>query len=102
VTTFRDLLAYPVVEQDVALVVDSTVPASAVVESLRRGGGELLEDVGVFDVYEGTQIAPGKKSLALRLSFRAAERTLSEAEVNELRGRMLEKIRAEIGAELRA
>ena len=44
----------------------------------------------LFDVYEGNQIAAGKKSLALRLSFRAAERTLSEAEVNKLRGKMLD------------
>lgn len=99
---FRDLLAYPLVEQDVALVVDAQVPAAAVVRSLRQAGGELLEDVKVFDLYEGAQVAPGKKSLALRLSFRASDRTLSEAEVNELRGRMLEMIGAELGAQLRA
>ena len=63
-------------------------------------GGELLEDVRVFDLYEGAQVAEGKKSLALRLSFRAPDRTLSEDEVNELRRRMLEKMKAELGAEL--
>ena len=99
---FRDLLAYPVVEQDLALVVDSGVAAAAIVAALRKAGGELLEDVALFDVYEGNQIAAGKKSLALRLSFRAAERTLSEAEVNKLRGKMLEAVKGEIGAELRA
>jgi phenylalanyl-tRNA synthetase beta chain len=57
--------------------------------------------VKVFDMYDGAQVAPGKKSLALRLSFRAADRTLSEDEVNGLRRAMLEKIRAELGAELR-
>jgi len=91
-----------VVEQDLALVVDSGVSAAAVVAALRKAGGELLEDVGVFDLYEGSQIAAGKKSLALRLSFRAAERTLSEAEVNELRGTMLDAVRSELGAEIRA
>jgi phenylalanyl-tRNA synthetase beta chain len=102
VVMFRDLLAYPAVEQDLALVVDAGVPAAAVVESLRRAGGALLENVSVFDLYEGTQVPAGKKSLALRLSFRAADRTLSEAEVNKLRAKMLEKVAAEMGAELRA
>ncbi len=100
--TFRDLLAYPVVEQDLALVIDTSVPAATVIEVLRKAGGDLLEDVAVFDVYEGSQVGEGKKSLALRLSFRAADRTLSEAEVNTLRERMVEKVRGELGAELRA
>ena len=73
----------------------------ALVECLRRAGGELLEEVAVFDVYEGQQVPQGKKSLALRLSFRAAERTLSEAEVNALRVRILERLKAELGGELR-
>jgi len=75
--------------------------AAAVVDSLRRAGGDLLEEVTVFDVYEGCPGGPGKRSLALRLSFRAADRTLSEAEVNKLRDRMLKKTGAELGAELR-
>ncbi len=102
VLMFRDLLAFPVVEQDFALVVDAAVPAAAIVESLRAAGGALLEEVKVFDLYEGAQIEPGKKSLALRLSFRAPDRTLSEDEVNERRRGMLEKVRGELGAELRA
>ncbi len=100
-TTFKDLFAYPEVEQDLALVVGSTLPAAAVVESLRRCGGALLQDVAIFDVYEGSQVGQGKKSLALRLSFRAADRTLSEAEVNELRETMVATVRKELGAELR-
>ena len=70
VLMFRDLLAFPVVEQDFALVVDAAVPAAAVVSSLQAAGGTLLEDIRVFDLYEGAQVAAGKKSLALRLSFR--------------------------------
>ena len=99
---FRDLLAFPVVEQDFALLVDVAVPAAEVIASLRSAGGKLLEDVRVFDLYEGAQVPAGKKSLALRLSFRAPDRTLSEDEVNDLRRQMLAKIAAELGAELRA
>ena len=47
----------------------------------------------MFDLYEGAQVGAGKKSIALRLSFRSAERTLSEDEVNRLRGEMLKKVR---------
>jgi phenylalanyl-tRNA synthetase beta chain len=101
VVMFRDLLAFPAVEQDFALVVDSTVSMAAVVASLRVAGGKLLEDVRVFDLYEGAQVGEGKKSLALRLSFRAPDRTLNEDEVNPLRRKMLDKVRAELGAELR-
>ena len=100
--TFRDLLAYPVVEQDLALVVDSAVPAAQVVDCLRSAGGDLLENVAVFDLYEGAQVGAGKKSLALRLSFRAADRTLSEAEVNELRARIVKQLKQAVGGELRA
>ena len=101
VLMFRDLLAFPVAEQDFALVVDAAVPAAAVVASLRAAGGKLLEDIRVFEVYEGAQVAAGKKSLALRLSFRAPDRTLSENEVGDLRRKMLAKVSAELGAELR-
>ncbi len=99
---FRDLIAYPVVEQDIALVVDADMPAAEVVGQLRDAAGELLKDVAVFDVYEGSQIPPGKKSLALRLSFRAHDRTLSDTEVTEIRDRMLAQVAEALGARLRA
>ena len=86
VVAFRDLLAYPCVEQDVALLVDESLPADSLLESVRRAAGELLEDVWVFDLYEGEQVEAGKKSIAIRLSFRSPERTLSEDEVNQIRG----------------
>jgi phenylalanyl-tRNA synthetase beta chain len=101
-TMFKDLLAYPVVEQDLALVVDSSVPASAVLSELHAAGGDLLEDARVFDVYEGPQVGEGKKSLALRLCFRSPDRTLSEAEVNEIRAAILAKVSESLGAQLRA
>lgn len=102
VATFEDLLAYPVVEQDLALVVDSAVAASDVVHELRAAGGDLLEDVAVFDLYEGAQVGEGKKSLALRLSFRSPERTLNDAEVNDVRAAMLSHVESTLGARLRA
>jgi len=72
--------SYPVAKEDVALVVDASVPAAAVEAALRDGAGELLESIRLFDVYTGDQIGAGKKSLAYALRFRAPDRTLKEGE----------------------
>lgn len=72
--------SYPVAKEDVALVVDSSVPAAAVEAALREGAGELLESIRLFDVYTGDQVGAGKKSLAYALRFRAPDRTLKEGE----------------------
>ena len=76
---------FPAVFQDVALVVDDTVAAQSVVDAVREGAGELLEDVRLFDVYTGPQIGEGRKSLALALRFRATDRTLTEDEASAAR-----------------
>jgi phenylalanyl-tRNA synthetase beta chain len=76
---------YPPVLQDVALVVDAAVPAAELTATLRRGAGELLEDVRLFDVYTGDQIAAGMRSLAFALRFRAPDRTLTAAEATAAR-----------------
>ncbi len=102
VPLFEDLLTYPAVEHDLALVVDRDVAADEVVRAVRAAAGGLLRSVYVFDVFEGAQVGEGKKSLALRLSFRSPERTLAEAEVNDARAGLLDALRAGLGAELRA
>lgn len=76
----RHLSTFPVATQDVALIVDAEVPAGDVLETLREGAGELLEDVALFDVYAGTGIEEGNKSLAFTLRFRADDRTLTADE----------------------
>lgn len=72
--------SYPVAKEDVALVVDASVPAADVEAALREGAGELLESTRLFDVYTGDQVGEGRKSLAYALRFRAADRTLKEGE----------------------
>ncbi|TCJ21292.1 phenylalanine--tRNA ligase subunit beta [Nocardioides jejuensis] len=72
--------SYPVAKEDVALVVDISVPSAAVEAALREGAGELLESIRLFDVFTGEQVGAGKKSLAFALRFRAADRTLAEGE----------------------
>ncbi|MDN4519012.1 phenylalanine--tRNA ligase subunit beta [Mycolicibacterium austroafricanum] len=76
---------FPAVFQDVALIVDEDIEAQSVVDAVRDGAGELLEDVRIFDVYTGPQIGDGRKSLALALRFRAPDRTLTEDEASAAR-----------------
>lgn len=81
----RHISTFPVATQDVALVVPRDIPADHVLEALREGAGELLEDVALFDVYVGKGIEEGKKSLAFGLRFRAADRTLTADEASAAR-----------------
>jgi phenylalanyl-tRNA synthetase beta chain len=97
---YEDVISYPAVHQDVAVVVDEDVSAERVRAAVLEGGGELLRSARIFDLYRGEQVGEGRKSLALRLEFRAADRTLTDAEVAERR----EAIKAaltEIGGSLR-
>ncbi len=99
--TYRDVTSFPSVRQDIAVVVPQDVPAADVERAVRAGAGELLAGVGVFDLYRGEQVGEGRKSLALRLEFRAPDRTLTDEDVAEPRAR-IEKELAELGGALRA
>jgi phenylalanyl-tRNA synthetase beta chain len=92
---------FPSSDVDLAFVVRDEHPADAVAEVLRVAGGELLESVRLFDVYRGAGIGDGARSLAYRLRFCADDRTLTDGEVGELRGRCIEAAAAEVAAVLR-
>ncbi|GAA3695114.1 phenylalanine--tRNA ligase subunit beta [Arthrobacter ginkgonis] len=85
VVVAKQISTFPVTTQDVALVVDADTVAANVLDTLREGAGELLEDVALFDVYAGAGIEEGKKSLAFGLRFRANDRTLTADEASEAR-----------------
>ncbi len=92
---------FPAVFQDVALIVDEEIAAQNVVDAVRDGAGELLEDVRLFDVYTGPQIGEGRKSLALALRFRAPDRTLTEDEASAARDAAVANAAQRVGAEQR-
>jgi phenylalanyl-tRNA synthetase beta chain len=89
---------YPVAKEDVALVVDASVPAADVESALREGAGELLESIRLFDIYTGDQVGAGKKSLAYALRFRAPDRTLKEGEAAAARDAAVKLARERTGA----
>lgn len=81
----RPVSAFPAAKEDFAFVVDAGLPAVALRDAIVSGGGELLEDVSLFDVFTGEQIGEGRKSLAYAVRLRAADRTLSADEVRGVR-----------------
>ena len=93
---------FPAVFQDVSLIVGEDVAAQSVVDAVRDGAGELLEDVRLFDVYTGPQIGEGRKSLTLALRFRAADRTLTEDEASAARDAAVKTAAERVGAVQRA
>jgi phenylalanyl-tRNA synthetase beta chain len=97
---YEDVTTYPAVHQDLAIVVDEDVPASRVRDAVLAGGGELLREARVFDLYRGDQVGEGSKSLALRLEFRSPDRTLTDDEVAERRAAITEELKG-IGGTLR-
>jgi len=98
--TYEDVTTFPAVYQDLAVVVPGEVPAAELRAAVRTGGGELLRSADVFDLYEGEQVDEGRKSIALRLEFRAADRTLTDDDV-AARRTAIEAELGKIGGELR-
>jgi phenylalanyl-tRNA synthetase beta chain len=99
----QPLSEFPPLRQDIAVVVADEHPASAVLAAVRSKGGELLSDAQVFDVWRDAEtLGPDRRSLALRLTFQAQDRTLSDDEVRPHREAIVEHLREAVGAELRS
>ena len=102
VPQFRPLPRYPSARRDLAFQVDAELPAERLEEILRKHGGKQLETLELFDLFSGSGIPAGKKSLAYHLTFRSTERTLSDAEVDRWVEQMIDGAAAEVGAVLRS
>lgn len=92
---------YPVVREDLAIVVDRDVPAQKIEDVIRQTGGFLLKEVALFDLFEGEQIGRGKKSLAYHLAFQSPSKTLTDKDVRKQRQRILKQLDHHLGAKLR-
>jgi phenylalanyl-tRNA synthetase beta chain len=98
---FIPFAKFPAVLRDVSLIVKRDVESAAIREIIEREGGELVESVTLFDLYEGGKIAPSEKALAFRIRYRSKEATLDGRDVNRLHERIVEQIGRETGARLR-
>ena len=101
-TSYKQPPRYPGSWRDLALVVDRATPAGDLLTAVRKTGGALLEDVRLFDVYEGERVEADKKSLALRLRLRDPDKTLTEDEIVQAVDRIVKQLGKAFGATLRA
>jgi phenylalanyl-tRNA synthetase beta chain len=92
---------YPPVLEDLAVVVDDTLPAEKVAETIRAAGGKIVVNVSLFDVYRSEQIGAGKKSLAYNITYQASDKTLTDKDVAGIRTRIVRRLEQELGARLR-
>ncbi len=91
----------PPVLEDIALILDESIPAAQVEALIRQTGGKVLTEVKLFDVYRGEQIGAGKKSLAYSLTYQA-EKTLTDQEAAAIRNKIVRRLENELGAKLRS
>jgi phenylalanyl-tRNA synthetase beta chain len=99
---YVDLTSFPALRQDLAVALADDVPAAEVLRVVREAAGPLLADVRVFDLYHGEQVGEGRKSIALALTFRAGDRTLTDEDVAPARAAIVAALAAQLGGELRA
>ena len=99
---YRDVPTFPAVSMDVAFVVDEAVTCEKLMQCMSSAGGKLLEDARLFDVYRDEErVGADKKSMAFALTYRAADRTLTSEEVDKAHERLVKKVCAATGAEVR-
>jgi phenylalanyl-tRNA synthetase beta chain len=100
--TYRDVVSFPAVRQDIAVVVGEDVEAGAIIDTAREAAGPELVDARVFDVYRGDPVPAGRKSIAFSVAFQSPERTLTDEDAARLRTAIVGALEQRFGAELRA
>jgi phenylalanyl-tRNA synthetase beta chain len=99
VKRYRQIHRFPPVVEDLAVIVDDTVPAARVKTAIESFS--LVREAALFDIYTGTPVPTGKKSLAFSVTYQSADYTLTDAEVERERNRIVNRLQGELGAELR-
>src|SRR5690606_28480865 len=101
VPKFKPYSKYPTVRRDLALIVDTSVEADALVAHARAAAGKWLQKTVIFDVYTGPGIEPGRKSVALGLILQGVSRTLTDADADKAVGAVIDRLERELGARIR-
>lgn len=98
--TYKPLPKFPAVTRDLSLICDEKLPVGDIEKAIRKGCGKILEDVSLFDVYQGKQIEEGKKSVSYSITLRSHESTLTDEQADNAIKKTLKAL-SEIGVELR-
>ena len=99
---YQDISKYPETRRDLALVADKAISSGEVMSLVRNAAGPLMAKLDLFDVYGGTGLPEGKKSLAIGLTFQDQSRTLDESEVAGAVDKVLETLKSKLDIELRS
>jgi phenylalanyl-tRNA synthetase beta chain len=103
VASYQDVTSFPEVREDLAVIVAEDTAAAEVLECVRRAGAPLLAGAEVFDVYRAAdKLGAGNVSLALRLTYRASDRTLTDEEVAARREAIVQALDEQLGGRIRA
>ena len=98
---FRDIEKFPAVTRDIAMIVPEEISYEQILRAIENPNEPLLESVELFDLFSGGEVSVEKKSLAYRLTYRDRSRTLTSEEVNAAHAKIRERLRSDLGAELR-
>ncbi len=98
---FTEIPKFPSISRDIALVVNRDVTAEEIKKTIIKAGGRMLKEINVFDVYEGSHIEEGKKSMAFSLKYFDPSKTLTDEEVTSVHEKVLEQVKEKCGAVLR-
>ncbi len=99
--TYVPLPKYPAVTRDIALICDDEVPVAELAKAIKKGAGQYLENLQLFDVYRGAQVGEGKKSVAYSFALRASDRTLEDSEIENIMNKIMKNLEKDTGAKLR-
>jgi phenylalanyl-tRNA synthetase beta chain len=97
----REISRFPAVRRDIAVIVDEPVPVQALLERIRASAGALLTDLVVFDIYRGTGITPGRKSIAIGLNLQDISRTLTDVDTDAVVAQVVRDLEREHNATIR-
>ena len=101
ITVYKPLPKYPAMARDISMLVKDEIYVRDIEKEIEANGGQLLENITLFDVYKGGQIAEGYKSVSFSITFRAPDRTLTDDEVNKVMNDILDSLEKKFGAVLR-
>ena len=99
---YTPLPKYPATTRDFSFVCDESLEVGAIFDVAKKAGGKLVEDVSLFDIYRGPQVGENKKSVSIRVTLRAADRTLTVDEAEKSAAKILNSLDAQLGITLRA
>ena len=99
---YTPLPKYPATARDFSFVCDESLEVGSIFAEARKAGGKLVEDVRLFDIYRGPQIGENKKSVSIRVTLRATDRTLTVEEAEKISNKILKALEAQLGITIRA